>query len=504
MAAPTAGELQLAGGLFGDVVNDVDSIVDLVGDDAVAGGGIRNRFLVELAQGGDFTYAALEVGLAEEIAGAGEYLAADYLFTGKVVAVDDDVVERCLLAFRDAHLHVHGVVLDIGLHRIHLEEEVAVVAVELGHVVLVLLAAAEEALFHGHHVVDVALLDSQDLVQGFGGVYRVARPGDVAEVILVAFLNRYVDGEAARFEVIHRIFHDAGVAVAGLVEGAQKSFFIVGVFLGVELFAVEEVVPFVALGLLHAPGELVFLHVFVAVEVDFADLDLVAAVHGEVHAYGVADNGIFLNLGLDLAVQETLFRIEAFDDVGRCFFHVGGELAAAAQAQAVLQVFLFTGLHSGEGPAGNPGTLHDANFQEDAVACRAQVVDIQGHVVEEALQGEPLHDGGHLFAGDCNLHALLQAGQVDNLAGGEVMVAFHVNAAQDIFLRAVIVYFHSPFLSQKTQREQHCCKKRQEFLHSHLFTFPKRRSREEYSSSAARKLSFLKSGQSVSVKTNSL
>ena len=85
-----------------------------------------------------------------------------------------------------------------------------------------------------------------------------------------------------------------------------------------------------------------------------------------------------------------------------------------------------------------------------------------------------------------------------------MMVAFHPDAADDIFLRTVIVYLHPAFLGEKAQRERQGGDKRQKTFHSYCFTFPKRRSREAYSEMAARKLSFLKSGQSVSVNTNSL
>ena len=47
--------------------------------------------------------------------------------------------------------------------------------------------------------------------------------------------------------------------------------------------------------------------------------------------------------------------------------------AAAAQAQTVLQIFLFTGLHAGEGPAGHPGTFHDAFLDAALFQCSCTV-----------------------------------------------------------------------------------------------------------------------------------
>ena len=221
----------MRGRLFRYVVDDVDGIVVLVGDDGIAA--FRgDGFGVELAQGRDFPDGAFEIALAEEVTGPRDDLAADDAFVGQVVAVDDDAAERGLLAFGDAELDVHRIVLDVHFHRIQLEEEETVVAVELRNVVIGLLAAAEQALVHRHHVVDVAFLDLEDRVELVGRIDGVARPLDV-------LVEDEVDGQAVGFHVIDRIAHDTRVAEAGLVELFEGVALVGFVFLVVELLAAE-------------------------------------------------------------------------------------------------------------------------------------------------------------------------------------------------------------------------------------------------------------------------
>ena len=203
VSTPTSGKFELGGWLLGHVVDDVNRVAGGFRDDGPSCIRVHDRLGIELAEGGDFTYRALEVGLAEEVTRAGEDLAAHHLFVGEVVAVDDDVVQDCLLAFGDAQLHVHGIVLDIGLHRGEVEEKVAVVPVELGDVVFVLLAAAVETLLHRNHVVNVALVDGEHGVQLVGGVDGVAGPGDVAEIVLVALVEDQVNSEPARLHIVY-------------------------------------------------------------------------------------------------------------------------------------------------------------------------------------------------------------------------------------------------------------------------------------------------------------
>ena len=447
-SSPSSGKLQLAGRLLGDVVHQVHGVVVLVRNHRVS---VRahDGLGIELPERSYFAYGTFEVRLAEEVARAGENLPAHHLFAGEVVAVDDNVVQSGLLALGDAHLDIDGVILDIGLDGGDVEEEIAVVAVHLRNVVLVLLAAAPEALFHGHYVVDVAGLYGEHLVQLVGMIDGVARPGNVAEVVFVSFLHSDVYAQAAGFYGVDGILDNAGVTVSGFVESADESLLVVGILLGVEFLGMEEVVELAGLGLLHAAGEFVILEMLVADEVDVLHLDLDSPVDGEVHADSLLDYGILHHLGLDLAVQEALFSKILLDDVGGCLLDVIRELPAAAQVQTLLKIFLLAGLHSRKRPPGHPRALDDDYVEESGVAVCAQVVDFHRHILEIALKPEAPDDAGQLVARNGDFHSLLQTGELYDLVFAEVVVSLDADAADLVFDGTVIIDFYSPLLGER-------------------------------------------------------
>ena len=414
---------------------------------------------------------------------------------GQVVSVDDDVVQGGLLAFGDADLDVDRIVLDVRLDRGDAEEEIAVVAVELGDVHLVLLAAAVKALLHRDHVIDIPLADAQHLVERIGGINGVPGPGDVAEIIPVPFLELQVDAQLARLHIIDGIADEPRVAVTGFVEGAQRPLLVGQVFLFVELLAVEEIVVLVGFGLLHRTGELILLDMVVADEVDFLDADLFPPVDVEVDPDGVLDHGVALHLSPDAAVQEALFRVVALDDVGGCLLHVFGELAATPEVQPLLDILALARLHAAVGPAGHARTLLDADAEPRGIAVCAQAVDLDGHVLEITLQIQAAHHVGDVVAGHGHAHPGMHPGLVDDLLLAEHHVPLDGNPCDDVFLRMVVVHFHPAFLGPGDKGRQKQGQKGQDPSYSHIHSikcanipfyliFPKRRSRDAYSSSA--------------------
>ena len=264
-------------------------------------------FGIELPKRGYFAYAAFEVALSEKITGAGENLPAHHFLVGEVIAVDDYVVESSLLAFGNTDFYIHRVVLDIGFHRSNIKEEIAVVAIELGNIHFVLLAASVQSLFHGNNIIDISFLYTQHRIQGISGKNRIARPGNIPEIIFFPFLHNNIYPQTTRLQIINGILYYTGIAIAGLIEGAEQGFLVVGIFFGIELFGIEEVIPFVALGLLHASSKLIFPYIVIAYKVNLPHFNLFAPFHCKVHANGIADYGIFLNFSLYCAIQEAFF-----------------------------------------------------------------------------------------------------------------------------------------------------------------------------------------------------
>ena len=137
---------------------------------------------------GYFSCGAHEVGLAEQLSGFHAQFAAYHFLVELVVAVDDDVVDACLRALGDAHFKRYAVAFDFAFDGYEVEEQIAVVHVEVAHGVVVL----GEALVHVLLVVYVAGLHVEVGGEHVRRVYRVAHPADVLDVIAVSFVEFYV------------------------------------------------------------------------------------------------------------------------------------------------------------------------------------------------------------------------------------------------------------------------------------------------------------------------
>ena len=217
----------------------------------------------------------------------------------------------------------------------------------------------------------------------------------------------------------------------------------------------EEVVELVGLGLLHSLGELVFLHVLVAYEVDFLDFDFLALVHVEVHLNRVLHHGVALYLSRDLALQEALLREVALDYVDCGLLHVFGELASALEVRTLLDVLAFAGLHSGIAPARHARPFLDLDCQPGGVRLCAEAVDFHGNVVEELLEHQSLHHIGNLFSRHRNGASGTYPGLGDYHLLLEIGIAFHPDTADHILLRSVVVHLHVSALGAE---RKHCCK----------------------------------------------
>ena len=176
IAAPSSGEFQLAGRLLCDVIDQIDSIVKLVGDYRITRRRIGNGLRIKLPQRCNLTDGTLEIGLAEEVSRPGIDLTADDLLIGQVIAVDHDIIQGGRLTFGNTHLNIDRVILDIDLYRGKVEEEVSAVTVCLGDIVFILLAAAEETLIHRNDIVHITLLNLENLIKGVRRINGITCP----------------------------------------------------------------------------------------------------------------------------------------------------------------------------------------------------------------------------------------------------------------------------------------------------------------------------------------
>ena len=259
----------------------------------------------------------------------------------------------------------------------------------------------------------------------------------------MALVELHIDGQVLVVLEIDGIPHQAGVAVAGLVEGFDYGAAVRLIFLFLELLALEEVVPAVGVGVLHILGQLELRHVVVSAEIDVADAYLVALVHVEVHADGPADNSVLLNLNIHLAQLIAFFLVVALDDVYRRGTHIVREFAAGTEVEPFLKVFLLTAPYAGECPAGHPGTLHDAYLEPGSVPLFTEGVHHHGHVFEETLGPYAAHYGGYVLTWDRNLGTGVKAGKLYYLVFREIIVSFHAHSADDVLCGVVIVHLNS-------------------------------------------------------------
>ena len=387
---PTHREFDLVVGFGFEVEYDVDGAVLFVGLDVG-----HEVFGVEVSGLSDFAQRAHEVGLAEQFAGFDAEFAAYDFFVEAVVAVDDDVVDTCLRTFHDAHFQGDAVAFDVFFDGYELEEEVSVVHIQRVDCIVV----GAEAFVHVLLVVHVAGLHSEDVVEYGVGVYGVAYPVDVFDVVAFAFVDGdvYVD---EFFVVGHdAVADDDGVAVSFFVIFFDDSVEVVLVVLFDEFFLAEEVYQLVFfVGFLHCALDLVGREDLVAGDVYFVYFDFAAFVYGDVYDHLVAVAEVFVQCDFDFGVTEAfvgeVFASDAFDTVD----DVLCDLVAFHQLQRFLEVFAFAFFHSDVVDFGNTGL--GAQFQFEPCFVAVSFEDFDASLSEEALSHESFDGVTEFVAGD--------------------------------------------------------------------------------------------------------
>ena len=228
-------------------------------------------------------------------------------------------------------------------------------------------STALESLLHGHDVIRIAFVNLENRVQRVCGIYRVSCPGYVSEIVFLSFINGEIDSEPARLHHIYTVFQQSRIPVARFIEGADEGLLVIQIFFFIELLAAEEVIDLGRLGFLHRLGKFEITDMVIADEVDGLDTDSRSSLDRIVHADRVLDDGIFLDLRLDLHIEEAFSLIISLDDVHGCPGHVVGVFAASLEVQALLQILLLTALDSGESPSGHSRTLLNGQFEKHRI-----------------------------------------------------------------------------------------------------------------------------------------
>ena len=328
---------------------------------------------------------AHQVVLAEQIARTHTQLAAHHLLIQPVVAVDDHLINTCLLALIHAHLQVDGVALDARLDGDKLVEEVAIVHIQVGDSIVILLCALVEQFL----VVDIALADAQHFVEHGGRIDGVAHPRHTVDVVFLALVDGDVNVDRLVVVVDHTVGHDDRIAVALLVILVDDALLVVLIVRAHKLLLAEELeqVAFL-IGLLHRALDLAVAQHLVAGDVNLVHLDFVVLVHHDVDHHRVLVAQVLALHDSTLGLLKTLVGKVLLDQLLDAVGDVGCHLAALHQTQPLLDFLLLAALHALVGDCRHSRLLPQVEGQPSAVF--VDLVDLDLDFAEQPLSPEAL------------------------------------------------------------------------------------------------------------------
>ena len=365
----------------------------------------------------------------EEVARLERQFAADDIFIDAGVAVDFNLVDAGLCSLEDANLKVDRVAFLAHFDGLDAVEHVTVVVVIVRHSVIVFLQALLDVL----HVVHVALLHAQHVVEGVCRVDGVAHPRDVAHIVFLALVEMDEDIDGVVAEVHYAVGHNLSVAVAEFVVLLDDALLVFLVFFGGELLGSEDVGELVLVRLLEksaaegSADNLSALQVVVACDVDVADLDFLLLVNVDIDDHVVLLVDVVALHDVHLGILESFLVEVSLDDKPCAVHHVGRNLVAADDAYLLLQVVALRLLHAVDVDAGDAWTGGQHNLEIDAV-----VLDFLGFdacAAEQAVLPVALHCGGDFVAWHRDFFSDAEAGDADEKIVFVVVDAFDRYAA---------------------------------------------------------------------------
>ena len=120
------------------------------------------------------------------------------------------MVECGLLTFVDTHFEVHTVAVNIDFYWVETIEHVAVVVVHVSNGVFIHLESVVEQCL----VVQVAFLHLQDAFKYGRGIYGIAYPCDVSDVVGLTLVEVEIDVHLVVGQVDHTVAYYQRIAVA--------------------------------------------------------------------------------------------------------------------------------------------------------------------------------------------------------------------------------------------------------------------------------------------------
>ena len=379
---------------------------------------------------GDFTCRAHKCLLVEQFTGAHTQLAAHHLLIEAVVTVDYHLVDTRLRTLDDVHFEVDRVGVNVLLNRHEVEEEVAIVHVEVGNGIIVFGGTLVEELL----VVHVARLDTEDIVEHIRGVDGVSHPVDARDIVFLSFLNLEIHIHLVVIVVYHAVAENLGIAVAKLVVFVDDELLVGLVVVGDKLLLAEKLLEASALiGLLHHALELAVAEHLVTVDVDFVHLHLVVLIDHNIHNHLVLLAEVFLLIYAHGCVLEALAIVVFLDNLACTGSDIGRNLVALGEAKSQLDILALALFHAYVVDFRDTWLLAKLYFEPRLVA--ADFLHLDFHRGEELLAPEALCRHLDFITG--NLHLLSH--RKTRVANDDIILIVihtgHLDAGDFIFLR---------------------------------------------------------------------
>ena len=344
-----------------------------------------------------FAGRADEVLLVEQLTGLYKQLTAYDLFIKAVVTVDDHVVDGGLWSLDHSHLKGDWVAVYVLLDGYELIEEITLILIDVGYVVVIALVGVG-ALLENLLVVDIAGLHVEHIVKEVARIDGVAHPVDWADVVLLALFKGDVDVDGLVVVGDYAVAQDFCVTVALFVILFDDAVQVVLEVAFNKLLLAEEVDELALLvGLLHRALDGVVAQHLVAVDVDFVYLHLVVLVDIDVDNVFAGCRQVGSLLDAHIGVTEALLRVEGLYYLLCAVYDVGGYLVTLHQLQLLFEILALTAACAVVVYGCDAGLRLQCEFEPHLVAIH--LLDLYLNRREESLTGKSFCGVGYVVTG---------------------------------------------------------------------------------------------------------
>ena len=216
------------------------------------------------------------------------------------------LIDSSRLTFVHAHLEINRVVRNIHLHGVNIEEEIAVIGIQLAHRIIIV----GQAVIEGLEIIHITRFDTQRSIQELIRINRVTHPFDGADVVFIPLADGHIDiYTVGVFRVrYYRVCYNIRVSITVFIIFLDYRLFVFLILLGHEFLGAEKVHDIVIVGLFHRLVDLAVSQGVVAGDINLADLGFRLLIDSNQHLYVP---GTILIVALDNmhhGVMEPLLR----------------------------------------------------------------------------------------------------------------------------------------------------------------------------------------------------